>query len=126
MHPMVAELATKMNAEVQVDCPVQHHFDDGVYVREVTMPKGSIILGKRHKHSCINIVSKGACVLVDLETGELSDIQAPYTFVSKPGVQKLAYIVEECVWSNVHVTETTDLNELEEELIVKEDIKWLG
>jgi len=109
--------------DVEVDCPVVHTFDEGVYVREVTLPANSYILGKRHKHSCINIVSKGKLLLIDISTGAMRTIEAPCTFVSEAGVQKLAYVIEETTWSNIHSnpTNTQDLLELEENIIEEGD-----
>ena len=101
----------------QVHCPLKHTFSEGVYVREITMPANTYILGHEHTTTHLNIISKGSCVLADMETGEMIDIVAPYTFESKAGVQKLLYIVEECVWSTVHVTNETDITKLEEILI---------
>ena len=108
--------------ELEVKCPLKHHFSPGVYVREITMPAGSIILGHEHTTKHLNIISKGACVLADPETGEIVDIVAPCTFESDAGVRKLLYIVEECVWSTVHVTEETDIEKLEESLINPSDL----
>lgn len=102
----------------QPDCPLEHNFSDGVYVRQVTMPTDSLIVGHEHRTKHLNIISKGKCRLLDLDTGVITDIQAPYTFESHAGVRKVLYIVEECVWATVHVTNTTDLDELERELII--------
>ena len=112
----------------EVECPVTNHFDEGVYLREVTLPTNSYILGKKHKHSCINILSKGKLLLIDITTGERQLLEAPYTFVSNAGVQKLAYIIEECVWINVHtnIDNTRDLDVLEDRLIEKEEGYVLG
>lgn len=109
-------------AEVeQPNCPITHNFSQGVYVREITMPADSLIVGHEHKTKHLNIISKGHCRLLDIDTGEIIEIQAPYIFESEAGVRKVLYIEEECVWSTVHVTNTTDLDELEAELITKSD-----
>ena len=105
----------------QVDCPLQHHFSPGVYVREITMPTDSLIIGHKHKTKHLNIISKGACILFDLDTGTKEILEAPYTFESEAGVRKVLYILDECVWSTVHVTEETDLDKLEDMLITKSD-----
>ena len=106
----------------QPKCPVTHTFSKGVYVREVTMPTDSLIVGHEHKTRHLNIISKGSCLLRDLDTGETTEIVAPCTFESQAGVRKVLYITEECVWATIHVTETTDLDELEVELIVHSDV----
>ncbi len=103
----------------ELECPLVHNFSEGVYVREVTMPTGSIILGHEHTTTHFNMISKGSCILYDFDTEELTEIQAPCTFESKAGVRKLLYIVEECVWSTIHVTEETDVPTLES-ILVKE------
>ena len=109
-----------LNAE-QPECLLVHNFSNGVYVRELTMPTDSIIVGHEHRTQHLNIISKGSCILLDLDTKETIDIVAPYTFESKAGVRKVLYIVEECTWSTVHVTQETELDKLEAELIVKSD-----
>ena len=43
----------------QVELPLRHCFGNKVYVREMTAPKGSIIIGKMHKFKQVNIVVKG-------------------------------------------------------------------
>jgi hypothetical protein len=104
-----------------IECTTKHHFSDGVYVREITMPTGSVILGAEHTTTHFNIISKGACILLDLDEGTRTEIIAPCTFESKAGVRKLLYIVEECVWSTVHVTNETDVEKLEAELTTMSD-----
>lgn len=119
---LVEDIERVMGTELlQIDCPLKHHFSEGVYVREITMPTGSLILGHEHRTTHLNMISKGACILVDLDTKEGIRIQAPYTFESKAGVRKLLYITEECVWSTVHINKdnTTSIEELESMLIIE-------
>ena len=111
-----------MPLEEQVICPLKHHFSPGVYVREITMPAGSVILGHEHTTTHLNIISKGSCILVDVDTQEQTELIAPCTFESGSGVRKLLYIIEECVWSTVHVTEETDILKLEQTLVKKSTI----
>ena len=112
----LAMLESGEACEEEIMCPLQHHFSPGVYVREITMPANTYILGHKHHTTHINILSKGSCILADVDTGETIELIAPCTFESKEGVQKLLYIVEECVWSTVHVTEETDISKLEDTL----------
>ena len=101
-----------------IECNLEHRFSAGVYIREITMPTNSYILGHKHSTTHMNIISKGSCMLSDIDTGEVTYIEAPYTFESKAGVQKFLYIIEECVWSTVHVTNETDIATLEKQLII--------
>ena len=101
-----------------IECNLEHRFSAGVYIRELTMPADSYILGHKHATTHMNIISKGSCMLSDIETGEITRIEAPCTFESTAGVQKFLYIIEECVWSTVHVTNETDIDTLEKQLII--------
>lgn len=107
----------------QIDCPLRHMFAPGVYVREITMPKGSVIIGHEHKTEHFNIVLKGSAKVVQDDKIEL--IEAPCIFVSKAGVRKVLHILEEMIWATVHVTDKTTQPELEKELIKKSD-SWLN
>jgi|SRR6185437_6130330 len=100
------------------DCfPLRHYFAPGVYARELTMPAGATILGKRHKTRHLNIISKGR-VSFRVGDGEgVRHVEAPYTFISEPGMQKLFYVHEETIWTTVHPTDETDLAKLEALLI---------
>ena len=97
-------------------CPVQHHFAPGAYGREMTLPAGLVIVGKIHKHAHINVISKGR-VQVFTEQDGLLELAAPCTFVSSPGTKRVVHVLEETVWTTVHVTDKTDLAEIEREVI---------
>ena len=95
-----------------------HYFADGLYVREITIPAGTILMGKKHKTAHVNIVSKGDISVCSVG-GPVRRIQAPCTLISEPGTQKVAYAHTETVWTTVHATEETDLDKLE--LLLVED-----
>lgn len=97
-------------------CPVQHHFAPGAYGREMTLPAGLVVIGKIHKHAHINVISKGR-VQVFTEYDGVLELAAPCTFVSSPGTKRVVHVLEETVWTTVHVTDKTDLAEIEREVI---------
>ena len=49
------------------------------------------------------------------------DFEAPATFISEAGVQKVVYCHEDTRWQTVHVTNKTDLVEIEKDVIVETD-----
>lgn len=106
----------------QVECPVLHHFGPGIYIREVRVPAGSLILGHRHKHTHTNILVSGRLKFLN-EGGEVAELVAPAVITSNPG-RKLAYIIEDTVWQNVYATEERDVEKLEAMLLDKSDA-WL-
>jgi len=97
-------------------CDVKHSFAKGCYLREIFMPAGARVIGKIHATEHFNIILKGKVTVVTVEGCE--HITAPYTFVSKAGIQKVVLIHEDCIWQTVHVTNSTDLEEIEKEVIV--------
>jgi len=109
----IREAGLDLGAE---SCPVQHHFAPGSYAREITMPEGLVVIGKIHRHAHVNVISKGR-VRVLTQDG-VQEYHAPCTFVSTPGTQRLVFILEDTVWTTVHVTDKTDLAEIEQEVIV--------
>lgn len=101
----------------EVDMPVTHRFAPSVYLREIFMPKGAMVIGKIHSTEHFNIIVEGAGTVITAEGKE--DFVAPYTFVSKAGVQKCVLVTEDCKWQTVHVTDKTDIDEIEKEVIVE-------
>ena len=94
-----------------------HHFAPGVYAREMTIYAGTVLTGKIHKTEHLNIISKGKIVVVSPEGRKI--IEAPHTMVSKPGIKRVGYALEDTVWTTIHVTDETDLEKIEDQVIAK-------
>ena len=92
-----------------------HYFAPGVYARELLIPQGATLTGKIHKTKHLNIVSKGKIMVASLDGQKI--IEAPYVFVSEPGTKRAGYALEDTVWVTIHVTEETDVENIEEEVI---------
>lgn len=52
----------------QTEFVVEHEFCDGMYLRKLHIPKGTLLIGKIHKQPCMNIVAKGDIAILT-ETG---------------------------------------------------------
>lgn len=102
----------------QVDIPLVHRFSNGLYAREIFIPKGTILVGKIHRYESLNIVSMGD-ITVLTEDGA-KRVQAPYTVVSPPGTKRVGFANEDTVWTTIHATDETDLGKLEDDLILNE------
>lgn len=106
-----------------VDLPVKHYFSNGVYARELFIPKGCALLGHIHKYQNLNILLKGKIAVAIDE--KITEIEAPYVLVSPAGVQRIAYAIEDCLWLTVHGTIETDLNDIEHTFIAKSEQEYL-
>lgn len=116
IRPQVTQLVQTLSALPQVECPVKHHFSPGLYMREIFMPADTIVIGKVHKTEHFNILMKGSCFIVN-DDGSHELLQAPVTFSSQAGVQKTLYIVEDMIWMTTHVTEETNVEAIESQII---------
>ena len=99
-------------------CPLKHSFSDGIYVREISIPAGMIIVGKIHKHDHPNFLLKGNVVVITEKDG-IEELTGPCSMISKPGTKRALYAKTDLVWTTVHLnpTNTQDLVELEKEII---------
>lgn len=93
---------------------VEHEVTEGMYLRKLFIPKGTLIVGKVHLKHCHNIVASGD-ITVLTETG-CRRLKAGFTGMSKPGTQKVGLAHEDTVFINVFRTDKTDLDEIESEI----------
>lgn len=115
------------------DCTLKHYFtpvDEKygccTYAREMLIPKGTLIIGKIHRHQHLNFISKGR-VTVFTEFGE-KKLEGPCTFISEVGLKRAVYAEEDTLWTTVHLTEFTgedQLPQIEQEVIAP-DYETLG
>lgn len=83
--------------------PLVHRFANNVYAREITIPAGSLVVGKIHTHGHLNVITKGRVAVVIIEDGV--EEFAPHTFISKAGTKRLVFAFEETIWTTFHGTE---------------------
>ena len=101
----------------QIPIETFHHFAKGLYAREIFIPKGTLLTGKIHKYTHLNIISLGD-ISVLTENG-MKRIKAPFTMVSVPGTKRVGFAHEDTVWTTIHGTEETDLEKIEAQVIAK-------
>lgn len=102
----------------EVECPLQHSLIDGVYVRTIFIPAGTMLVGKIHKHSHANILSQGE-VLVITEEGGREHLKGPLTMVSPAGCKRAVKAITDTTWTTIHRTDETDLSKIEDWVIAK-------
>lgn len=100
------------------ECPLKHTFADGVYVREIFIPKGMLIVGKIHRHAHPNFILKGEVSIVT-ESGGVQRLKAPMSLISPAGTKRVVFAHEDTVWITVHVTKETDLDKIEKVVIAE-------
>ena len=117
--------------QLEADSLTKHYFAPGIYTRSLFIPAGSVMTGKIHRHEVMNVLVFGT-IRATTDDG-MKTLTGPYIFNSKPGTKKAVCAITDCLWLNIHPTESTDLEEIEKEFIVpsfealeKEDTLCLG
>ena len=100
-----------------------HYFANGMYLRELTIPAGMLIVGKTHKHQHFLIITQGSGRVVS-EFGT-KDMEAGDIYVSPPGSKRAILAYEDLTMVTVHVNEdnTTDIELIEDRHIVNEHLE---
>lgn len=97
-------------AKLMLEDNITNHLVDGLYVRELLIPEGSLILSRVHKRALVNIISKGYVIVID--SNGYNEYKAPCTFVSQAGTQRVVIAPEETVWNTAHLTQVQHTDEL--------------
>lgn len=103
--------------EYLAKCPLKHRHADGMYIRELFMPKGMLFVTKIHKLRHPFFILRGDCSI--LTTAGVIRIKGPYSGITVPGTKRIIYTHKDTVWITVHATKETDLKKIEDEIIAK-------
>jgi len=110
-----ASLEAFLKTQPQAECPVQHTFGDGVYVRQAFNPADVLIVGETHKYGHICMITKGK-VSIFTEKG-VQTLEAGEGFIGQAGDKRIVYAWEDSVFTTVHMTSERNIAKLEMELI---------
>ena len=100
--------------------PLKHTFADGVYVRQMSMKTGSVVVGAIHKHLHVWFLLTGH-ISVATEN-DTEDYIAPCYVVATPGTKRVIYANEDSIFVNIHKnpTKSQDIEWLEKEIVAKD------
>lgn len=90
-----------------------HLFAPGMYLRELTVPAGMLLVGKIHRHQHFLIVTKGKAEVISEFGREV--VGAGHMSVSQAGVKRVVLALEDTQFITVHLnlTDTQDLSIIE-------------
>jgi len=99
------------------EVPIKHSFADQIYIRQMNLKKGHVIVGAIHNHLHAWFLLTGHVVINN--NGEIIEHVAPCYTISTPGSQRLIYALEDSIFVNVHKnpTNTENIKELEKEIV---------
>jgi quercetin dioxygenase-like cupin family protein len=98
---------------------INHHFSAGVYAKETLIPAGQVLVQHKHKFSHLSILASGSIEL--MVDGERKIIHAPACLTIEADKHHGVKSLTDVVWYCIHATECTDIDEIDEVLIVPGD-----
>ena len=111
----LSELHDKFEGQIECDLGTVHHFSDGLYAKQMMIPKGFMAGMHAHVYSHLSILAKGQVIVrTDFEQKEYS---APACIEIKSGIFHSIEALEDSQWFCIHATEETDISKVDEVLI---------
>lgn len=112
----VDELKTAMLKFPQAELQTFHHWCDGIYMRVLPRPAGTLIVGKKHKKQHLYVVMQGT-VLISNGAEAAREVSAPYVMVCEPGTKRAVLAKTDAICLTIHCTDERDLEKLEAQLV---------
>jgi hypothetical protein len=99
--------------------PLKHTFADGVYVRQMDMKAGSMVVGAIHNHLHVWFLLTG-CLAVATEDS-IEEFVAPCYVLATPGSKRVIYAMEDSIFVNIHKNPNNieNIDKLELEIVSK-------
>lgn len=120
LRKSVLQLEAAMNAmaDHHVVIEPKHYFAPGIYMREISIPAGTVLTGKIHRTEHMCVVTKGF-IRVVTDDG-VKDLECGKVIKSMPGAKRCLVAMEDSIWLNVHhnPTNETELEKIEELYVV--------
>lgn len=103
---------------IEIDLHITHHFSDGVYAKQMALPKGHFAISHKHAYSHLSVLAAGVAV-VDADGAEKT-YTAPACINIPAGVEHKITALEDVSWFCIHATDVGDPEKVDDVLIAKE------
>lgn len=101
--------------EMQETFPLTHHFQGGLYTREVFFPKGSLAISLIHKTAHPSFILQGEVSFLD-DSGVIKRLKTGDKMFTQVGAQRVIYAHKDTRWCCVYKTNKTNVVEAEDEV----------
>lgn len=113
----IFQLEEQMKEHEQVEIPPTHRFINGMYMREITIPKGTLLTGRIHKFDHFDVMLSGD-ISVSSDDGTVKRLTGINIMEGKAGKKRAGYAHEDTRWITVHASPVRDGDEMYEFLTV--------
>jgi hypothetical protein len=102
ISPEMDQLEELMLEDLEmIDLPLVHRFTQGMYIREIFMPEGSLVVSKVHKTEHPYTIMSGSADVYIPGVG-VHTVEAGYVGITKPDTRRALHIKEDCRWATFH------------------------
>jgi quercetin dioxygenase-like cupin family protein len=104
-----------MNTDI-IELPeIKHHFSDGLYAKQISLPQDHFMVQHKHTYNHISILAEG-WVVVKVDEVE-TEYHAPACINIAAGQSHEVTAVTNSVWFCIHATDETDIEKVDQVLI---------
>lgn len=96
-----------LSEDFPVECPVQHDFADGMYIRTIHIPAGTLLTSMTHLTKHPFVITKGVVDVIDV-SGKVVRLIAPHLGMTLAGTRRILNTITDVVWTTFHATDITD------------------
>ena len=110
-----SDIFKTLEGRMDFDPKTVHNFSDGLYAKEMTIPKDFFVVQHIHSFCHLSILAKGK-VIVRTDNSE-NTYSAPSCIEIKSGIHHSIQALEDSVWFCIHATDEKDESKVDEVLI---------
>jgi hypothetical protein len=118
-NDFINQCEVKMLDMPQVECPLIHRFAAGMYIREIFIPKNTLLTTLMHLTTHPFFIMKGD-VSVWYHDIPVQRYKAPYTGITEAGTRRMLFAHKDTIWSTCHITDLTDPDEIVESVTCRD------
>ena len=102
-----------IDPDLEAEIPVKHRFSGDMYMREITIPAGTLLTGRIHKFDHFDIMLSGK-IMVSTDDGEPRIMEGLHLMEGKAGKKRAGYALEDTHWITVHSAQERNPEEMYE------------
>jgi quercetin dioxygenase-like cupin family protein len=95
---------------------ITHHFSEGLYAKQMFLPKDSLVCQHQHTYDHLSILAQGK-VKVLFDEDKVEEYTAPACINIVKNLNHVIVALEDSTWFCIHQTEETDVNKVDQVLI---------
>ncbi len=97
--------------------PMKHTFADGIYVRQMDMKAGSMVVGAIHNHLHVWFLLAGYLAVATEKN--IEEFVAPCYVLATPSAKRVIYAMEDSIFVNIHKNPKNikNIKKLEDEIV---------